>query len=802
MRASKRVGALVTIISATCLLVSAPASYAQPNWTQVPNYIDVPGRMTTVEKSIFEALAAGRLTQPLAQRFTNDLKQIRDQDTAFRADGKLSMFERVRIVMDLDKLNQDIQNSLTDRKVALTDVNGREQDIDRAIQEALLSGRLTDLEALGFKRTLRDIEGKERNLRADGVLSSEDLFALSTDLDLLTSNIEHSLRTRVVADPGIETKKQQIKQKLDALISGGQINAGQAELIIADLNQISAKEATFKASNNMLDNDEKLALSLEFERVLNQIEKLQPSTNPFIVKGVNEQQLEISKAINDAKQAGKLSIQDAAELTQEYDRIQAVEAMFRADQRLSNSEVTTLSRDLDALNKRIIEVSGHVQLPSLQDRKLALKKKIVDAQAAGRIKPATLANDFLNELERLESKEQFYRGDGSLNDTETLVVTSDLDALSTKVESSIAALPNVGGQKNRIQKRLNDALASGRLDPLKADELRQDLQRIAFLNDTFRGGDGVLDDREVVALNKEYTNLAGKLDRSLPALPDIDALQTQLESEISNARSKAKPKDLATLQREFDRINSIEASFRDSDQALSEWETLALKRDLDRLAEDITRITSVDEGGVTTVVDLAGSAPDVKGHWAQDYIAVLQQRGTIGGFPDGTFKPDQGITRSQFAAIAVKALGLPAGGREVEFKDLPKTHWAYKAICSASDAGLVGGFPDGSFRPEDKLTRAQALVILAKALGTGSSDAGSLGKYRDGSGVAAWAAPSVAKAAAAGIIVNHPDPYEIRPSDLATRAEVAALTFQTMAKLGQKMPPIRIGLEASSNSGN
>ncbi len=798
MRISKRAAAVFAAISASCLL-SAPASHAQPSWTQVPGFIDVQGRMTTVETSIVEALAAGRLTQPQANSFNAALRQIKEQDAAFRADGKLSMFERVRIIMDLDKLNQEIQNSLTERKVALTDVSGRESDIERAIQESLLSGRLTSLEALGYKQTLTNIRAKEQAFKADGVLSSADLFELSTDLDKLTANIENSLRTRVVADPGLESKKQDIKQKVDALRSAGQINPSQADLIIDDLNRIIAKEATFKASGNILDNEEKLALALELERVKAQLDKLAPVNVPTAVKGIDEQQVEVDKAIREAKAAGKLSIQDATELSHEYDRIQALEAMFRADQVLSDSEILTLSRDLDALNKRVAEVAGHAKLPSLQERKLALRKKIQDAQASGRIKPDSLAGDFLNELDRIDSKEQFYRADGSLNDTETLVVTSDLDSLIAKVESSVSALPNVAEQKDNIQRRLNDALASGRLEPSKADELRQELQRIAFLDGTFRG-DGILDERELVALNKEYTNLSNKLDSQLPALPKIDDLQADLERKILDAKNsgKIKPKKVAALKREFDRIASVEASFRSTKQTLSEWEVIALKRDLDRLADDISAMTE-DSPEVVVDVDTSNAAADIRGHWAQDYIAVLQKRGTIGGFPDGSFKPDQGITRSQFAAIAVKALGLPAGGREVEFRDLPKTHWAYKAICSASDAGLVGGFPDGSFRPEDQLTRAQALVILAKALNSGSSETSVLDKYKDGTGVAAWAVPSVAKAASAGIIVNHPDPYQIRPADLATRAEVAALTFQTMAKLGQKMPPIKIGLEASGN---
>ena len=792
-RAMRKLG-LATMI---CAFSMSPA-FAQVNWTQVPNYIDVQGRMSTVEQSIMESLAAGRLTPAQAENFKNALNQIKAQETTYRADGKLSMWERVKVVMDLDKLNASIQSSLTDRKVAITDISGHEADIDRIIQESLLSGRLTNLEALGFKKSLADIKMKEQWLKRDGALSANDLLSLSQDLDVLSANIEQSLRTRVISDPGLDTKKVEIKNRISQLSTSGRIPAQQADLLNQELNRIIAREASFKANDNTLDNEEKLTLALELERLRGQLDRFEPESVTTSNKSIDEQQADIMKAINDAKIAGRLSIQDSNDLLQEYSRIEALEAMFRADSRLTDSEVLTLNRDLAGLSKAVTDSASRTQPLSLADRKAALKTKISDAQSAGRIKPESRATEFLDEFARLEAKEQFYKQDGSLDNTESLIIADDIEALSAKVESSLTALPTPAQQKDAIERTLNDALASGRLEPARADELRQDLQRIAYLDNTFRGNDGVLDERESIALNKEYNNLQARLKREMPALPDIDALQADIERRLSDGQGNGSidAANAAFIKREFDRIATVEASFRASDQSLSEWETMALKRDLDRLAADIDRIAKT---GPVTTVDVSGGSADTKGHWAQQYIGILQQRGTIGGFPDGTFKPDQGITRSQFAAIAVKALGLPQGGREVEFRDLPKTHWAYKAICSASDAGLVGGFPDGSFRPEDKLTRAQALVILAKALNKGSNDTAVLDKYKDGTAVAAWAAPSVAKAASAGIIVNHPDPYSIRPADLATRAEVAALTYQTMANLGQKLPPLRIGLEASGN---
>ncbi len=196
---------------------------------------------------------------------------------------------------------------------------------------------------------------------------------------------------------------------------------------------------------------------------------------------------------------------------------------------------------------------------------------------------------------------------------------------------------------------------------------------------------------------------------------------------------------------------------------------------------------------VTAQQALAQNFNDVQGYWAEPYVTTLAGRKIIGGFPDGTFKPNAEITRAQFAAIAVKALDLPTASSGRSFVDVPSGYWASGAISSVSNSGLVTGFPDGSFRPEAKITRAQALVVLAKAL-QGSANPAALNRYVDRQAVPEWATESVSKAANARIIVNFPDPTRIRPNDVATRGEVAALMYQTLSRLGRNLPPLSIGL--------
>jgi len=193
---------------------------------------------------------------------------------------------------------------------------------------------------------------------------------------------------------------------------------------------------------------------------------------------------------------------------------------------------------------------------------------------------------------------------------------------------------------------------------------------------------------------------------------------------------------------------------------------------------------------------------DVRGYWAEEYVTTLADRNIIGGFPDGSFRPNADITRAQFAAIAVKAFNLSPSNNTRNFTDVRSNYWAAPAISAVSNSGLVTGFPDGTFRPEDRITRAQALVILAKALGNRATpNSNQLDRYSDRQAIPDWATESVSRAANARIIVNFPDSTRISPNNLATIGEVAALMYQTLFRLGNSnLTSLAIGtLDSSTN---
>lgn len=114
--------------------------------------------------------------------------------------------------------------------------------------------------------------------------------------------------------------------------------------------------------------------------------------------------------------------------------------------------------------------------------------------------------------------------------------------------------------------------------------------------------------------------------------------------------------------------------------------------------------------------------------WSATAISYMNELGLIKGYPDGTFKPEKSITRAEFAAMATRFANLFGGGLQ-GFVDVPYTHWANDVIAKAASAGWVSGYPDGTFKPENKITRAEVVSITNRML-TRRADKDFITKHR------------------------------------------------------------------------
>jgi len=176
-------------------------------------------------------------------------------------------------------------------------------------------------------------------------------------------------------------------------------------------------------------------------------------------------------------------------------------------------------------------------------------------------------------------------------------------------------------------------------------------------------------------------------------------------------------------------------------------------------------------------------------YWARPFILALSQRGVISGFNDGSFRPNQPVTRAEFATFVQQAFGQSSQQNAEPYKDIPADFWAAPSIQAATQTGFLTGYPGNIFRPTQQIPKVQALVALASGLGLPTQSASRQPlPYQDANQIPDWATDAVGAATRAGIVVNHPNPQLLNPSKNTTRAEAAALIYQALVRAGQAEP--------------
>ena len=189
--------------------------------------------------------------------------------------------------------------------------------------------------------------------------------------------------------------------------------------------------------------------------------------------------------------------------------------------------------------------------------------------------------------------------------------------------------------------------------------------------------------------------------------------------------------------------------------------------------------------GKVDFVASSGTFADVQGHWAQAYIQALAVKNVITGFPDGSFKPNDPVTRAQFAVIVSKAFSPTPRRSGTAFADVAKSFWGFNAIQTASQGGFMAGYPGGTFKPEQKIPRVQALVAIANGLEFGNGDVSILSRYQDATAIPSYASGAIASATTRKVVVNYPTVGALNPNREATRAEVAAFVYQALVNAGK-----------------
>lgn len=154
--------------------------------------------------------------------------------------------------------------------------------------------------------------------------------------------------------------------------------------------------------------------------------------------------------------------------------------------------------------------------------------------------------------------------------------------------------------------------------------------------------------------------------------------------------------------------------------------------------------------------------------WAKETIVEWVERGLISGYEDGTFRPNQEVTRAEYAKMIFNAYELETDGKK-DFTDILESDWHYEIITKKAFLGYINGYPDGTFRPDSPITRAEAATIIFNILGLEENEEAA-DIFLDSSVIPGWAKGVIGAVYEAGYILGYPD-GTFRSDDFITRAE-------------------------------
>ena len=193
-----------------------------------------------------------------------------------------------------------------------------------------------------------------------------------------------------------------------------------------------------------------------------------------------------------------------------------------------------------------------------------------------------------------------------------------------------------------------------------------------------------------------------------------------------------------------------------------------------------------------TVVTTPKEFTDVESaSWERPFVDALSSRGMIDGYQDNSFKPNQPVSRAEFAALLNQAFKKQETERKLDFTDIPADFWANSAIEEAISTKFLSGYPDQTFKPTRKIPRVEVLVAIISGLKlqVPSSPEKVLSTYEDAEQIPKYAREKIATATANNLVVDSTGTLKtFDPNREATRAEVVAMIHQALVQTDKLQP--------------
>lgn len=565
-------------------------------------------RKKNTEHLIASSLVAGKLSPLEAQQFKSQLDRIQTliRDMS-QPDGVLNATEQQTIAVEYSMLESRINRTMFERNDAWVGVTGRLSQLEARISDALSTHRLTDSEGATLRAELQRIkEISVSGRRTDGSYPLDTSLLLSADLERLDKRVDQTLHDRSEVSVDLDQKKIALDHMISEGVFAGTLTLAEAKELDNEADRIQRRETEMRNSNG-LNYREKLALAYDLERLATQVD-VQNRNNEKDPTSLTQQKALVDKEIASSTLSGRLTDDEARAAKSEKDRLNMLELQCRSsDGRLTAGESILIVSEWDKLKKQVKRQSQDRErdLTQIDERQLQIHRRIAEGRSSGRI-TANEADRLTAEYERIAREESKYRADGGLSYGEHLALGVELEQLSRQVEKLIANnkvnLADVDTRQREIDIQLANAVGNGRLVLKDAQAFRNEIDRIANLEASYRQSGGGLSVAESQMLLTDLEKLQNTVDLRLkdqkPVWSGITARRNEISTQVNtlDASHKLKPEDVQRFKSELSRIAQAEAAFQASGGVIDFSETVSLVSDLDLLKRRIDR-----SSGVSTV---------------------------------------------------------------------------------------------------------------------------------------------------------------------------------------------------------
>ncbi|MFS0556533.1 S-layer homology domain-containing protein [Brevibacillus sp. 179-C9.3 HS] len=265
----------------------------------------------------------------------------------------------------------------------------------------------------------------------------------------------------------------------------------------------------------------------------------------------------------------------------------------------------------------------------------------------------------------------------------------------------------------------------------------------------------------------------------------VDDIEDEDLDEDDYTRSSWRALEKA-LDHAWDVLDDPHATQSEVDDALNDLKRAWRNLDEDRDDNGRDRDRDSKKGASpppTSTFFLGGSSTEKEEDRPTTNKKTKSQRGYINGYPDGTFQPDRTVTRAELAAILLNAGMVSQSANKGTFYDVADNYWAVNAIHQASSAGMMNGYPDGTFRPSANITRAEIAAVIFKykalqGVGGGSPFADVRGDH--------WSAQIITAVVAKGYMAGYPD-GTFQPEKALTRAEAVTILNRVLNRVPENL---------------